>query len=234
MSDGFPERMKVQTTTLKSGIAYGIASLGAVPLRYGQPRFPALRRRFQNDTQQKRLLKAVDGDPSNLVPPDIFALASFTTVAKQSSVQQGNQGALRHGVNFKGSNGQLLRLSGSYVEVAANATIYSNSMDLLLDWVDSVTAHHVIRGMSEFKDGGGVPINVEITPNFAWTDPVEPAEGINWIDRLFGVNVDFTIRTIAAHIASEPLFKGYVINSQVDGVGEEVVELPAVDPEDWQ
>lgn len=231
MSDGFPERMKVQTSTLKSGIAYGIASLGAVPLRYGQPRFPSLRRRFQNDTQSKRLLKG--DDPSNLVPPDIFALATFNALTKPTSQQQGNHAALRHGVNFKSSNGQLTRLHGSYVEIPCNAMIYATSLDLLFDWMDSAFTQSTIRGMSEFADGGSVPIKVEITPNFAWTDPVEQTEGVNWVDRLYAISVDFNILTVAAHLTTNPLYKGYTLVTQVGKAEEEIVELPSVDPEDW-
>lgn len=232
MSDGFPERIKVQTTTLKSGIAYGIASLGAVPLRYGQPRFPSLRRKYQNYVPTKQLLKGED--PNNQSPPDIFALSSFSMLSKPAQKAMGNQSALRQGVNFSSSNGQLVKVSGAYIEIACNANIYATSMDSLHDWVDSVIAQSTIRGASEFADGSYIPIHVEITPNFAWTDPVEPTDGINWIDRLFSISVDFTVLTVSAHLSTYPLFKGYVINKRVGESVEVVEELSAaVNPEDW-
>lgn len=146
----------------------------------------------------------------------------------------GNHAALRHGVNLRTSNGGVSRLSGTYVEIACSGMIYANSMDLLFDWITSVTSRPVIRGHSMFADGGSVPVTVEIAPTFSWTDPTENAEASMWLERLYNISVDLTIKTISAEIATEPLFKGYIVETEVVGHGEvESIEIPAGEPEDW-
>jgi hypothetical protein len=225
--------IKVETTSLKSSLAFGIASLGAIPIRYNQPRFPALRRRWQEDSQEKKLLLLGGGRH-----PDMFALATFTSLGKPTNIQGGNQAALRAGVNLTDSNGQRYRLSGAYVEVQCQANVYAEKLDDLLFWITSAIETPVIRGRCMLTDDGkGFDIKVSVEPRFDWTDPIEQSESSSsFINRMYSTAVSVTITTIAARISSVPKFKAIIERVQVEGEPDTVKEeitIPAADVDDW-
>lgn len=231
MSDeGFPFRETVQTSSVKHGIAYAIASLGAIPTRYGEPRFPSLKRRYQSDTQEKRLLH-IGGDEL----PDIFALSSFTLLGKPQTIVPGNQAALRNSVNFTSSNGHQSRLGGAYIEAQLTGIVYSNSLDKLLDWTSSVIEYNKVKGVSEFNEGGNVYVTVEITPSFDWVDPLSKEEAAGSpLERLFAVNVSYSMQTIAARINSAPRTSKLILSlNEKDSDREINIELPDDNNEDW-
>jgi hypothetical protein len=233
MSDLSPPRIKVETTSLKSSLAFGIASIGAIPVRYNQPRFPALRRRFQEDTQEKRFQNIGGGRH-----PDMFALATVTSIGKPSNVQGGNQSAIRTGVNLTNSNGQRFRLHGAYTEITCSANVYAEKLDDLLLWITSAIEIPTIRGQCELTDdGGGFGIKVLLEPRFDWTDPVDASQSANsYLDRMYSTTVSFTINTIAARISSVPLFKTIIERVQIEGepaTAQNEIIIPATEIGDW-
>ena len=229
--DAFPPRNKVKTTSLKSGIAYGIAVLGAIPLRYNEPRFPALKRRWQNDTQETRLLSLGENAESF---PSIFALAQFSGFDEPQRIL-GNRAALRGGINLGSSNGQLVSISGAAVQVSLSANIYATSMDPLLEWVRSVFEFPEVKGMSEFAEGASIPISVTIDKSFQFTDPIEKDDSGTFLERMFSIEVQFKVTTVAARVETVPLYRATIINTTVDKTtpAETSVVIPATDPTDW-
>lgn len=230
MSDYAPHSVPIETTSLKSSIAYGISSLGTIPVRYNKPRFPALKRRYQGDTQEKRLLNIGNGSI-----PTMFALANFTNIGKPQNMQLGNHAALRKGVNFSRDSGGINRLTGAYLEIDFTANVYSNSMDDLLLWLTSVIELPTLMGRAEFGDSGSFDITVTInSQGITWTDPIEPSESGSFLDRFYNLEVSFNVRTIAARMHSVPLVKSILEQIDVEGTGTvTTVEIPINDADDW-
>jgi hypothetical protein len=222
-------RIQVQTNSLKASIAYGISALGAVPLRYGKPRFISLRRKYQDEFPESRLIQKNDG-----VLPDIFALSSFSTISRPQQKISGNPAVLRQGVNLGRNNGALYRITGTFVEILCTSTVYSTSLDTLLEWLASIVEQPNIVGRLEFGDGGSLDCTTTVDTNFEWVDPIDRNDSGPVKDRLYNVTVSAKINTIAARISAVPLAKAVIIETTVGGTKvPQEIEVPLVDEDDW-
>lgn len=220
---------KVATETFISGLSYSIASLGAIPLRYDQPRFPSIKRFNPQHFPEKKLLKIGEGKL-----PNTFALSTFSTIGKASNVL-GNASALRDGYNLTTNSGHLMRVLGSAIEIQFQGSIFSNSMNPLIQWIAAVNAYPVVRGLTVFNNGTRVPVRVEIQPQFNWTDPLSRDEqGANGLELMFSIEVQYKAIVYAIEATTRPLEDKALMQLDVDGHPKDaVVEYPLHDEDDW-